>query len=119
MTVNDLFKKVAELLGYSGENGDLSGLSVIESRAITAIRQILSDLGVNKMPDVFLDTIEINADKEETLIYGTAMLLAIGTGDVEKGKFFTEVYNMKRAGVKSKILKRKNVVPFDDGGANL
>ena len=119
MTVNDLFGKVVELLGYSCENGDSSGLIVIESRVLTAVGQILSDLGVRKAPTTFTEQLEIEAKTEEALIYGTAMLLAIGTGDAEKGRFFTELYNMKRTACKSEIVKRKNVVPFDDGGVSL
>lgn len=116
MTANNIFTKAIDLLGYSGINGDKSGLEVLESRAVSAINQILSDLSVDIQIATLEDSVLVENTLNEILVYGVAMLLALGIDDAEKNKFFATIYNRKRTSYKGKVLKINDVLPSADGG---
>ena len=116
MTANEIFLKALDLLGYSGINGDKSGLEVLESRAVSAINQILADLSKGSKISSLEDALQIEKTVNEALIYGVAMLLALGIDDCEKNKFFAELYNRKRTANKAEITKINDVLPVGYGG---
>ena len=116
MTANKIFLASLDLLGYSGINGDKSGLEVLESRAVCAINQILADLSVNIEISTLEDTLAIQNGGNEVLIYGVAMLLALSIDDAEKNRFFATIYNRKRTSYKVEIAKINDVLPSSDGG---
>ena len=119
MTANKVFLEALDLLGYSGINGDKSGLEVLESRSVCAINQILADLSINLQISTLEDTVVLENGGKEVLVYGVAMLLALGIDDCEKNKFFADIYNRKRASYKVQIEKINDVLPCSDGGVGL
>ncbi len=119
MIANKIFLKVLDLLGYSGINGDKSGLEVLESRSVCAINQILADLSIDVQISTLEDTVILDNGGNEVLVYGVAMLLALGIDDAEKNKFFADIYNRKRMSYKVQITKISDVLPCSYGGVGL
>lgn len=116
MTVNDIFERVTVLLGYSNADGTHMGLEVIKSRTVGCINQILSDLSVSLVLSDLNDEITLDKSGIDAVVYGAAMLLALGVGDAEKNVLFAGLYNIKRSAYKSLITKKSDVLPSDDGG---
>lgn len=116
MTANDIFERVVALLGYSNSDGSHNGLEVIKSRTVNCANQILSDLSVDATISDLNDDITLNKVGLDAVVYGVAMLLALGLGDGEKNVLFAGLYNIKRSAYMSVITGRSDVLPCDDGG---
>lgn len=115
MTGNDILKISASLLGYTDANGEMEGLKTIINRGCEFINQIGFDLEIPKI-SMLSEKLTLSQKAEELLIYGVCMLIALNCEDTDKSELFTRLYNMKRAGFKSNITTKQNVLPFNNGG---
>lgn len=116
MKVIDIFERVITLLGYSNADGAHTGLEVLKGRTVCCTNQILSDLGLPLILSSLEDAFEISPLGVDAIVYGVAMLLALGVGDGEKNVLFGGLYNIKRTAYKSAVTEKNDVLPCDDGG---
>ena len=110
MTGYDVIKRAMHLLGYSGQEGDPSESNSTALKGLEIINQLLPDLNCNGIFSL-LDSLEIPKAKEEALIYGAAMLLALTEDDANKNHLFAEMYNAKRATALAEISGVKDTLP--------
>ena len=106
----DVIKRAMHLLGYSGQEGDPSESQGTAEKDLEIINQLLPDLncgGILSLSD-FLETTKA---KEEALIYGVAMLLALTEGDANKNHLFAEMYNAIRATALAQISAVTDTLP--------
>ena len=110
MTGYDVIKRAMRLLGYSGEEGDPSESNGAAEKGLEIINQLLSDLDCGVVYSL-LDSLCIPKAKEEALLYGAAMLLALTEGDANKNHLFSEMYNAKRGTALAEISGVKDCLP--------
>lgn len=111
MKLNRIFENAARLCGIAEDfykNNDSSELS---ARALTAINTTLFDLCGENEHDSLLDDFEASSPVLDAAIYGTAMYLSLAFGDTDKASFFSDIYNGKRSGIKSRSQKIKDLLP--------
>ena len=110
MTGYDIFNNAAILMGAKGGAGDYKEL--LPEVALCAVNRIGGDLfGDFSLGGIF-DEVSIPAEAQSAFIYGVAMVICAALEKYEAGEYFTNVYNAKRAAVKSGTGTVKNVIPF-------
>ena len=113
MTGHKIFNDAMKLLGYTDSFGEIDDSTGLKQRATAVINRILCDLGEEFSIERLTDKITLSKEKEDALIYGTAMLLALSDNDGGKNKLFAEIYNGKRSvakGNKSSVTDTMPVV---------
>lgn len=94
MTGYNIYKRVCSLLGY---NEDENTHNVAKAQAMTEIiNRIMTDLKENEIENLS-SVFNIEKEKEDALIYGCAMLLAVTMNDAAHAKVFSVIYNAKRS----------------------
>lgn len=113
MSGYDIYLKALSLLGYK-DKSDTDSKSLLR-RAFVAVCEICSDLSVDP-PVAVNEKIQASKKAIEAIPYGVAMLISLSEGDAVSNRFFTEVYNAKRAMVKAAVSSVADVIPTDNGG---
>ncbi len=111
----EVYKKALSLMGqedYTGESIEDIGLA---KKALNSIETICLDLEI-KPPKSLSEEITADAVVCDACVWGVAMLLSLGLGDTQANRLFCDIYNSKRAYIKSKSEKIKDTLPVDDGG---
>ena len=112
MTGYDLYLRAAAMLGLTAEAAEQTGLLKQACRMVT---ELCLDLGA-KTPETVSEELQITPAQEDALIYGIAMLMAIALGDSAANRFYTGLYNAKRARALARTDRIADVLPRDNGG---
>lgn len=115
MKGNEAYKRVLNLLGYLNNDDSITSDISLYKRALHAFNQILVDLKQQEINGLECE-IDIPKASCEALIYGVAMLLSLTSGDSERNRIFTEIYNAKRSAALSNIDAVSDVMPTTFGG---
>lgn len=115
MTGYDIYKKVCLLLGY---DADENTHTHAKAQSITEIiNRIATDLQTEEIENLSC-SLSLNKAKEDALIYGCAMLLAVTLNDAGHARLFSELYNTKRSAALKQSFSRLDVLPTPPNGGN-
>lgn len=106
MTGNDIYRQACTLIECEVENTQRANAT-----ALTCINNIISDLGACPTIESLDDEVKTNGTNSFIIAFGVAMLLAQIRLDTVRAGWMAEVYNPKRAQVKSEIKKRGESFP--------
>ncbi|MCI8554038.1 MAG: hypothetical protein HFJ80_03735 [Clostridiales bacterium] len=119
-TGRDIWEQALRLLRYTNGYGELDGglEAALYKRGLAVVNQIYADLWYLEQPeaeDFFpLRTLEQEVRlsdrlKNDSMVYGVAMLLAQSEDDIENQEVFAAIYNQKRrAGA---VIRRADTIP--------
>lgn len=111
MKLNDIFERAIRLCGVGEEFLAENDLKDLKARALEAINAVLFDLCGYSGAQELTETADITGTACDAAVYGAAMFLSLAYGDTDKSSLFSDIYNQKRASVKSNIGKVADVLP--------
>lgn len=106
MTGNDIYKQACSLLNYEANETEKA-----RETALNCLNNILCDLGISEAVENLETDIKVSPTNAFITAFGVAMLLAEIRLDTVRRGWMAEVYNVKRAQVKSEIISRKETFP--------
>ncbi len=106
MTGYDIYKQACTLIECEAQNTESA-----KATALTCLNNIISDLGVCKTVETLETKVETTGTNTFIIAFGVAMLLAQIRLDTLRAGWMAEVYNQKRAQVKSEIKHRGESFP--------
>ncbi len=106
MTGNDIYKQACSLLNYEATQTEEA-----RQTALNCLNNILCDLGIFEAVENLETEIKVSGTNAFITAFGVAMLLAEIRLDTVRQGWMAEVYNVKRAQVKSEITSRKETFP--------
>ena len=109
MTVRQIFDNARILLGYSLSTHSAAEYPFLFD-ALFIFNGIYTDL-FGKTAESIESVITLSATELDAVYYGIAMLIATYAGDTPRQNMLTEIYNAKRARIKSAISSVQNVLP--------
>ncbi|MCQ2449729.1 MAG: hypothetical protein MJ132_06040 [Clostridia bacterium] len=108
----DIFLRAAAMLGFTRDVAERTGLT---GNAGGMLRELCMDLGVEPL-EALSEALSVTPAQNEALLYGMAMLMALACGDGAANRYYTSLYNAKRARAKACVGKIADVLPRDNGG---
>ena len=115
MTGYDIYKKVCLLLGYDGDENTHTNTKAESMTEI--INRIATDLQAEEIENLSC-SVTLGKSKEDALIYGCAMLLAVTLNDAGHARLFSELYNAKRGAALKQSGTRFDVLPVPPNGGS-
>ena len=112
MSGYDIFLRAAAMLGFTHDVAERTNLL---QNACGMLRELCLDLGVEP-PEVLSEALSVTLAQNEALLYGMAMLTALACGDSAANRYYTSLYNAKRARAKACVGKIADVLLRDNGG---
>ncbi len=117
MTGYDVYKRVLNISGYLNNGEVVVGEQSLTQRMPDIINQICQDLDIPQINSLE-DSINAASQKIDALCYGTAMLLSLSEGEIEKNRLFTQIYNSKRMTALSKNEQIVDTLPTTSYGVD-
>lgn len=110
----DIYDKASIRLGYKGSGKNEILDSRLVGRALEFVNQISIDLKLGAVENLS-DEILCSEELGEALCCGTAMLISMAEGDINKNVIFTALYNAKRAAALGECCYIKDNLPVTEG----
>ncbi len=111
MKLNDIFERAARLTGAGEEFLGENDIEAFRTRALNIINTVLFDLCEKEPYEGLMCETDIPERTADAAVYGTAMFLSLAYGDIDKSNLFSNVYNQKRAAVKSSVGQISDKLP--------